>query len=377
MGPSVLHVTQTTNAGVRRCVLDLVVDEASRGWRVTVASPDSDDLPNHARAAGAAHVLWTAEREPGRSVIGEARSLRRIVRDVNPDLVHLHSSKAGLVGRLVVRGKRPTLFQPNGWSFLAVEGQTRSAALRWERFASRWTTTLVCVSRREHEDASAAGITAPWRVVPNAVDLKRFAPADRQQARDQLALPDVPHVVCVARLSRQKGQDVLLDAWPAVRAAVAGAQLTLVGDGPDHAVLNARADGIEGVALVGARGDVPRWLTAADVVVLPSRWEGMSYVMLEAMASERAVVASDVGGAREAIAPEGEKAAGALVPPHDATALAQALIDRLQDPELASREGREGLRRARASHDLRQWSARMHEVAEQAMGDGVAGTIAG
>jgi len=326
MGPSVLHVTQTTNAGVRRCVLDLVADQVRRGWRVSVASPDSDGFPGHARAAGAAHVRWDAVREPGRSTFGEVRSLRRIIRDVQPDLVHLHSSKAGLVGRLAVRGRRPTLFQPNGWSFLAVEDQARAAARRWERFAVRWTTTLICVSKREHEDGAAEGITAPWRVVPNAVDIAHYSPSDRTQARAQLRLPDAPLVVCVARLSRQKGQDVLLEAWPAVQSAVVGAHLALVGDGPERAALEARASDKEGVSFVGPRSDVAHWLAAADVVALPSRWEGMSYVMLEAMASERSVVATDVGGAREAIGPEAERAAGALVASEDAVADRKSVV---------------------------------------------------
>jgi glycosyltransferase involved in cell wall biosynthesis len=376
MGPTVLHVTQTTHAGVRRCVLDLITDQIRRGWRVTVASPDTDGFPSRARDAGADAVVWPADRQPGVSTFREVRTLAQVVRDVEPDLVHLHSSKAGLVGRLAVRGRRPTLFQPNGWSFLAVDGPAHTAARRWERFGARWTTTLVCVSAQEQQDGAANGVTGPCRVVPNAVDLTRFSPSDRDGARLELQLPDEPLVVCVARLSRQKGQDVLLDAWPSVRAAVADARLILVGAGPDRAALEARASALEGVTFAGARTDVPRWLAAADVVALPSRWEGMSYVMLEAMACERSVVEADVGGGREALGEHPDRAAGALVPPEDPDALAAALVERLRDPALTEREGRQGVRRVRAAHDLRAWWDRMHEVAVQALGNGVAGTIA-
>ena len=108
------------------------------------------------------------------------------------------------------------------------------------------------------------------------------------------------------------------------------------------------------VRLVGKRADVADWLAAADVVAFPSRWEGMSIGMLEAMASGRSVVASDVGGAQEALGGE----SGAVVPPEDAAALAQAIDDRLLDPARHGRRGSCGPRACRAisrpAHDDRR-----------------------
>src|SRR5437764_11564801 len=130
MVPTVLHVTQTTNAGVARCVLDLAADQARRGWHVAVASPETDGFMPSVTAAGAAHYAWPAARQPGVSALAELRPLANVVDRAGPDVVHLHSSKAGLVGRLVVRGHLPTLFQPHGWSFLAVDGLERRAARR-------------------------------------------------------------------------------------------------------------------------------------------------------------------------------------------------------------------------------------------------------
>ncbi len=101
---------------------------------------------------------------------------------------------------------------------------------------------------------------------------------------------------------------MLLEAWPAVRARVPGARLVLVGDGPTEPELRAAAG--EGVDLVGPRKDVPDWLAAADVVVAPSRWEGMALTLLEAMATGRSVVATEVAGAGEALGDE----AGRIVP---------------------------------------------------------------
>ncbi|NEA48622.1 glycosyltransferase, partial [Streptomyces sp. SID10815] len=69
--------------------------------------------------------------------------------EVRPDLVHAHSAKAGLAGRLAVRGRIPTVFQPHAWSFEAVGGATAALALRWERWGTRWAARTVCVSEAE------------------------------------------------------------------------------------------------------------------------------------------------------------------------------------------------------------------------------------
>jgi hypothetical protein len=136
---SILHVSQPTDGGVGRYVADLVADQAARGWRVVVASPTYGDLAAQTAAANAEHVPWTAGRAPGPGSLLDATRLGRIVRAVEPDLVHLHSSKAGFAGRLSLRGRRPTIFQPHAWSFEAVRGGVRPAAVAWERQAARWS----------------------------------------------------------------------------------------------------------------------------------------------------------------------------------------------------------------------------------------------
>jgi glycosyltransferase involved in cell wall biosynthesis len=334
---SILHVSQPTDGGVGRYVADLVADQVARGWRVVVASPTYGELAAQTVAAGAAHVPWTAGRAPGPGSLLDATRLSRIVRTLEPELVHLHSSKAGFAGRLALRGRRPTIFQPHAWSFEAVRGPARPAAVAWERQGARWATIILCVSEAERRRGEEHGVHASWRVIPNGVDLDVWNEAssdDRDAARSRLGLRDRPTVVCVGRLSRQKGQDILLHAWPAVLERVPEAQLVLVGDGPDLEKLRKQAD--SKVVFAGPRDDVPDWLAAADVVAFPSRWEGMSIGMLEAMARGRSVVAADVPGASEAL----DDLGGKLIPPEDPAALAAALGSRLRDPAKAAAEGR-------------------------------------
>ncbi len=366
----VLHVTQPTVAGVPVVVRDLVADQAACGWQVAVAAPPEGDLPGWLADLQVLHLPWQASREPGPTVPREVVRLRRLIGEFAPDLVHLHSAKAGLVGRVALRGGRPTVFQPHAWSFEAAEGPVARMARAWERFAARWTDLLVCVSDDERQRGEHAGVRARTIILPNGIDLGRYrvtGPADRSRARRELGLADRPTVVCVGRLARQKGQDVLLDCLPELRGRVPEVQTVLVGDGPDAADLRARAG--EQVVFAGARSDVRPWLTAADVVALPSRWEaGLSLVAMEAMALGRPVVSADVAGARAALG-----GAGAVVDREDPRALALALAVRLEDPALAEREGRAGRRAVESSHDLAVTSRRVREAYRLVVPDGVQG----
>lgn len=359
----VLHVSQPVTAGVAAVAAHLVADQVQRGWDVHLACP-AGPLAARAVDAGARVHLWEATRSPGPGVPGEVRRLARIVADAAPDVLHLHSSKAGLAGRLAVRGRVPTIFQPHLWSFQVASGPLATASLAWERAAARWTHRLLCVGDDELAAGRRAGVHADAVVVPNGVDTDALRPAARGAARAALGLPDAPTVVCVGRLAEQKGQDLLLGAWPGVLGRVPDARLVLVGDGPAGERWRALPGADHPSVIWAGPADSPaRWYHAADVVVLPSRSEGMALVPLEAMACGRAVVAFDVGGVRQSVAD-----AGAVVPRGDVAALAGALTRRLLDPATAAAEGRRGRERAVREFDRRGAAGRTAEVARTLAG---------
>ncbi|MFJ6069458.1 glycosyltransferase family 4 protein [Streptomyces sp. NPDC093065] len=367
--PRVLHLTQPVDGGVARVVTDLTRAQLAAGLRVAVACPDGG-LADRLRALGADVRNWPATRSPGPAVVAEVRRLARVIEDVRPDLVHAHSAKAGLAGRLAVRGRIPTVFQPHAWSFEAVGGVAGLLALGWERWAARWAARTVCVSEAERLRGVRAGLRGPWTVVPNGIDLTRFdadvpqdapedpedpaCPADpaRLRLRHGIGAHD-PLVVCVGRLCRQKGQDLLLSAWETVLARVPGARLVLVGEGPDRARLAEGAP--ESVLFAGTVADAARWYRAADLVVLPSRWEGMALAPLEAMACGRPVVVTDVDGAREGLPPA--LLPHCLVPPGDPATLADAVSALLLDASLRASLGRRGRAHVRSAHDVRRTAA--------------------
>ncbi|MEZ6062245.1 MAG: glycosyltransferase family 4 protein [Planctomycetaceae bacterium] len=363
----VLHVSQPTNAGVRAVVLDLLRDQMQRGWKVLLACPEANDLDAQCRRLGATWIPWNATRNPGAKVLSECLRLRRIINDMRPDVVHLHSSKAGLAGRLVLRGRLPTVFEPNGWSFHAVDGWLATGSRWWERFASRWTHSTVCVSETEQSAALQAGMKARWDIVRNGIDLRVWQQPEadsRKAACDRLQLdPDVQNVLCVGRLCRQKGQDLLLRAWQEVRRQHPRARLYLVGDGPDRPSLESLSD--DSVTFVGLRSDVRDWFLAADLIAMPSRWEGLSIALLEAMSCARPVIAAEVSGMREAIG----ETAGVLIPPEDVAALAEGIANLLSSPETLAEIGASARQRVVAEFDQSVTNSRIAAIYRRLLDD--------
>jgi teichuronic acid biosynthesis glycosyltransferase TuaC len=193
--------------------------------------------------------------------------------------------------------------------------------------ALRSAAAVTAVSQPLVDALRAAGVPAEkLTVIPNGVDTSRFALGDRAAARQRLGLEPGPLVVCVSRLSYEKGVDVLIESARNLRASLPGVRLAIVGEGPERPALEASlaSAGLGAQArLVGAvpHAEVATWMTAADVIAMPSRREGHPNAAMEALACGRPLVASRVGALTELITPT----RGITVPPGEPVALAAAL----------------------------------------------------
>jgi glycosyltransferase involved in cell wall biosynthesis len=255
-----------------------------------------------------------------------------------PSVVKLHGSDINVIAKLP--GPRRLV----GWAL--------SRAAR-----------VVAVSRPLADEAVALGVS-PERVtvVMNGVDGELFKPQDRTTARRALGLTPTQHggplALYVGNLKPEKGVVELGRAWPEVVRRVPNAQLIVVGGGPLRDQVAALAG--SNVQLVGPQPleRIPLWMAACDALVLPSHVEGTPNVVLEALASGRRVVASNVGGVPDLLT---SPKLGALVPPRDVDALATAIGDALRfdyDPIEVARIGARGGWTASA--------AALHEVLVQA-----------
>lgn len=280
--------------------------------------------------------------------------LVRHFRERRPHVVHTHSSKAGILGRLaaVVAGVPVVVHSVHGWSF----HDHMSNPSLWlvslvERVAAELTDVLVIEARTDLRKGLDRGIghEGKYRLIRNGIDLERFLDdvIDRSQARRSLGLPDdVPVVGTVGRLAEQKAPFAMVDAMAELLREHPEARFVWVGDGPlrHETEDRARSLGIDdSFILAGVRRDIPRVLRAFDVFALSSLWEGLPRTVTEAMASEVPVVATQVDGLTDAVTP-GEN--GLLVPPADPGALAESIDAVLASPALAHKLRAGGRKRA-------------------------------
>lgn len=375
MGPAkVLHViTRLERGGAPSIVLDLLRGLEGHGLTHTLAAGLADDpvrdLLGTPATAGlrvrTVPALTRDVRPPAdlRALLG----LTRLLRSEEPDLVHVHTSKAGFLGRLAARfaGKRPVVYSPHGTISTGYfsPGLTRLLA-RLDAWAARFTDRIVCYTALEVAEYLAAGIGRPgqYAVIPNGLDGEAYALQAAPPARTRTALglpPGARPVLCVARLVPVKGQTYLLQAWPSVLKREPRALLLLAGDGLDETPLRTRAAalGLAGsVKFLGFRQDIASLIACAEVLVLPSLNEGFGMVLVEAMAMGKPVVASAVGGVPEVVL---DGRTGLLVPPANPEALAAAILRLLDDPGAARRLGEAGRERARESFS-REGSIQAH-----------------
>ena len=266
------------------------------------------------------------------------RQCVRLIRELRPHLVHTHTSKAGVIGRLAARiAGVPSIFTAHTWCF--AEG----TSLKWklvglpvERFAARCCQRIITVS-----DANRS-LAIRQRVAPE----NHFVTVHNGVAdcvpRARHAPTDIPKIVMVARFSEQKAQALLVDAVSAIRMPF---KLLFVGDGPLRPAVEQQVEAAglrDRVEFLGERRDIPEILAAGDIFALFTNWEGFPISILEAMRARLPVVASNVDGVPEAV---DDGRTGYLAPAGDVAAFRNALEKLIADPDLRARMGAAGRRR--------------------------------
>lgn len=333
----ILFVThELATGGAEKLTVQYALGMARRGHDVGVAFSYRDSQAGPLRDA---EIVLFRLYEPGlrpATFFPWLRRLRRSVGSFRPDVIHAQGVATALAARLAAP-RVPLLVTLHGIS----KSSEPVAALLLRMIGARMTAV---------SDAAAAGLLR-YHWAPQ-VDI--LGPGiDVEEVSRQAALGDPPEllgdpeIVCVARQDPAKGVDVLLRGFLGVLGAFPEAGLTLVGDGyalPANRRLAAELGLRERVQFMGLLPNAAPYILEAAVVVLPSRREGLPIVALEALALERPVVATNVGGT-PTIVIDGET--GWLVPPEDPAALAEAIVTCLRDPK-------EAKRRARAGRDLVQ-----------------------
>ena len=332
-GPILYVITKSNWGGAQRYVYDLAVAAKKQGQGVLVACGGSGELIRKLIDAKIpVHQIGRLGRDIRIGSEWEAmKELIRLMKKIRPRVAHLNSSKAGLAACAArIAGVPRVVFTVHGWAWNENRPLWQKLLIR----ATYYVTLLLvdealCVSQELARQAKwMPGMRNKLTVVHNGVHPQNLLP--RAEARAYLVpSPTKPFWIgTIAELHPIKGLDVLIEAFEHLAADYPDVELVIMGEGEERGTLE-RAMKVEGVSgrahLIGHVEQASTYLKALDLFVLPSRSEGLAYVLLEAGVAELPVVASNVGGIPEVIT-DGET--GLLVPP-DQRRLLTAAMERL------------------------------------------------
>jgi len=349
---------ESTAGGTRKHVRELALGLGSSEFEVhLVASFIRSremliDLPALTRRGVRVHVVpMHRSITPADDGVALGRQVRLFGRE-RFDVVHTHSAKAGFLGRLAAHlaGVGRVVHTPHVWPFQWARGPARTLYYRLERLAARWCDALVCVGPGQRAVGVASRVASEEKlvVIENGVDATAYDPAGRRKdARAMLdLLPGELAVGMVARIAPQKGVGKFLEAAAAVTRKRRDVRFFLAGSGPLERRMHERARslglGPARLDFLGHREDVAGLYAAFDVFALSSLYEGLPYVILEAMAARLPVVATRAPGIEDVVE---DGVTGRLAPLDDSAAIARALLDLLADGDARSRMGGEARRR--------------------------------
>lgn len=350
---------EATGGGTKKHLELLACHLDPDAFDITVACPsarhpsygDESVLPA-LRAAGVCVRVIEMRRSvsPASDFTSIAR-LWSLIREQQFDIVHTHSSKAGILGRVAARlcvadGAPVVIHTAHGFYFLGEQGFKRAFYQVVERLGGRLTDRLIAVSESERAAAVEHGIVPPERVtvIPNGIvpPTRGASCPDRRLGASLGVNSDRPVVGTVSRFVPQKDPDTLLEAVARLAQAAPEAQFLWCGDGPLRAATESRAKTLgiaDKIVFAGYRHDVAAILPLLDVFVIAPLFEGLPYTLLEAMAAGRPVVSTDVVGVRDVLE---HGVTGVLVPTRNPDAIARAVLRLVQSPQTAQAMGEAG-----------------------------------
>ncbi len=332
----IVHCLRAPVGGLWRHVRDLAGEQARLGHQVGIIC---DASTGGERAAAQLSELEPAcslgihrlamARMPGLGDFNLIRQAHAKLKEIAPDVVHGHGAKGGLLARALpvetrLGARAVTAYTPHGGSLHFRPGSLQGLVfLAVERLLEKRTDVLLFESAYAR-DAFAKRVSEPGchvAVVHNGVRDSEFEPVTLDE--------DASDLMFIGELRQVKGIDVLIAALELLGQRGDTPTLTIVGDGPDEAALRRQAEPLgDQVRFVGAE-DARRAFARAPAVVIPSRAESLPYVVLEAAAAERPIIATRVGGIHEIFGPDATR----LIPAGDTSALAEAISRLIGEPE--------------------------------------------
>ncbi len=338
--PRALLLFEPPDGGSPEVVMNLALHMERHGWSALVAGPERASIRERLECASVEYLPVSHLTREARSPFAHLRAYRHLsalLAREPVDVIHCHSSKAGVLGRLLgARRRIPVVYSPHCFAFLRDLGPlSRMAPAAVERLLAPLTSAYVCVCESERRAALRLPFVSPDRAhcIYNGVPNPLPETGPEQTLLDFKG--DGLLVGAVTVLREQKRLDVLIESIPSVLEQVPGARFAIVGNGPMRGQLEeqAAAAGLSEDPRFAFFAFTPpsgRYMSALDLYVLPSAWEAMPMGVLEALSWGVPQVVTSVGGTAEAVSEE----TGRLVSPKHPRALADAIVAMLRSPEL-------------------------------------------
>jgi glycosyltransferase involved in cell wall biosynthesis len=358
---NILHTESSTGWGGQEIrILTEIKGFRERGHRVTLICPPEAELTAAARSDGLDPVSLPINRKSLKGLLSMRGWLGQHVADY--DVINTHSSTDSWLTALALTTlpvKKPIVRTRH-----VSTAVNRSASTRWlYQRATRHIVTTGEALRQQLHRGNGYRLEA-MTSVPTGIDLVRFRPMDRAECRKSIGLDTTVNLIgIVATLRDWKGHTYLFEAMARLAPRHQNWRLLVIGDGPYEPTLRAKIAELglhTKVNFVGRQQNVPEWLNALDLFVLPSYGdEGVPQAIVQAMACALPVISTPIGSIAEAVI---DRTTGLLVPPRDSTALEAALERLIQHPELRAEYGAAGLKHARDNFSFEQMLDRMESV---------------
>lgn len=323
-----LVIDEASVGGGQHHVLWLAEGLVRDGFEVAVACEAKGYLAVELRLARIRHLPIEIDN---RMNLRSFLQMLQLVRKFRPDIVHTHGGTAGFYGRIVAHVlRRITVHTYHGIHYLHFDRYWKKRLyLSLDRWLLRWTDAIICVAKSDRQlalDHHLANHGSTF-VIVNGIDAGRFKLRRKPKDAKRTAQDKSVIIGAVGRLHEQKGYAYLIEAAVELVKQLPNAEFRVIGEGNLRLELENQVSnfGLQNIfRFLGSRTDIPYQLSQMDVFVLPSLWEGMPFVLMEAMCAGIPIVATNVDGVSEIL--ENEKDA-LLVPSRDPHSLAKAIVE--------------------------------------------------
>jgi len=355
-------ITKSEAGGAQTHVADLCAYFKTKGHDVRVMSNGEGWLKQECDRIGVAFVQnkYFSNKPCPRKLFRAIREIRRLAGEFKPDIIHCHSSSAGILGRLAIKGKIRTIYTAHGWGFnIGIKPWVKYSVLWLEKFCAKYTDTYICVA----EFVKKLGLKyrlAPenkFKVIYNGVENKLQVASSKLQ--DQKI-----KLIFLGRLAEPKMPELTIQAMADLPENIRkNLKFIIIGDGPKKLILEELSTKLKiNVKFTGSlsREESLSYLKQSDIFVFVSAWEGFPYTILEALSCGLPIIASNVGGVGEAI-----NSGNGILVENEVGQIKEAILKLVSDRELRIKLGEQGRRDVITKFSLEKMLSDIEKIYKQ------------